>query len=341
MAEDCTPKCGDLSSPISSSSVIYKGELLTCIGADIPDTLESIVKKLDKAICQKLSDISALNRFINTGAGIELYTGQTVFGQNQIASLSSPDNSVNITYNPTTEEVNIEVDFPAIQNYVFTSDGTVNITRTTSAGTDTIDLSVVFPPEEFLTLEAGTGISIVDGTALNSKRISAVTTASYVAITGDSTITVTQTPDGSAASLSVNFPDPPIVPEQVQSDVLVTDNTSKAFIQNQNPTKVITSSINLSASDNNKVIIADTTQLNQAITITVPTPGSVGFPPTSNYFVGIIQKGTQTVTISGATSIPTGFQNKIEGNGHNAAIEIIPVSGTSPDVFLLGSLKSV
>jgi len=61
MENDCTPKCGDLSAPISASSVIYKGNILTCIGAEIPDTLESIVYKLDQAICDKLKRYWILN----------------------------------------------------------------------------------------------------------------------------------------------------------------------------------------------------------------------------------------------------------------------------------------
>lgn len=326
MADDCIPKCGEKHAPISAASIIYKGQLLSCIGADIPDTLESIVKKLDTAICQKLTDINALNRFINTGAGIELYLGQTVFGQNELATLSSPDNSVNITYNETTKEVNIEVDFPAIQDKVFTStDESVNIT---SVGNE-IDLSVVFPPEQYISLTEGDGISITTAQDGSSATIASTITASYISLSSDdNSVIIEPSVDGSSANLKVIHPDAPIIPEQVQSNVTELDVNSKAFIQNQNPTKSISANYTLTSADNNYVIVANSTSNN--ITITVPTTGI----PTNNYFVGIIQKGGNLVTINGADIIPTGYENKIEGNGHNAAIDII-----EGDVFLLGSLK--
>jgi len=116
MSQDCTPKCGEVSAPISASSIIYKGKVLTCIGAEIPETLEVLVHKIDKAICDKLKDIGSLNQLKNEGEGIELYLGESTTGQKEIATLTSPDESIIISFNSSTKEVGIELDFSKIQN---------------------------------------------------------------------------------------------------------------------------------------------------------------------------------------------------------------------------------
>ena len=328
MENDCTPKCGDLSAPISASSVIYKGNILTCIGAEIPDTLESIVHKLDQAICDKLEDIGSLTQLANTGGGIELYLGDSNTGKKEIATLVSSDNSVSIAYDSSTKEVNIKVDIPQIQSYIFSSDDgsvdialneegnevdlsvdSLNLTSNNSSVTitdgivpNTKNLAVNFEPQEFLTLESDDSITITNGSVPNSKR------------------------------LEVQFPDQQNIPTQVKSNVIERDPGSLAFIQNQNPNKVISENYTLISDDNGRTIVADAT--NQSITITVPNTNL----PTNNYFVGFIQKGIQAVTINGFDIKPEGFQKVIEGQGHNAAVEIVEIQGTRT-VFLLGSLK--
>lgn len=123
--DDCTPKCGEPNPPISSSTVIYKGELLSCIGADIPDTLESIIKKFDTALCKKIEDILNFNSLLNIGNGTEIYRGKNSLGRSEIATLSSPNNSVNISYNETTKEVNIETELsiPSLQEVIDQGEG--------------------------------------------------------------------------------------------------------------------------------------------------------------------------------------------------------------------------
>ena len=294
MENDCTPKCGDLSAPISASSVIYKGNILTCIGAEIPDTLESIVHKLDQAICDKLKDIGSLTQLANTGGGIELYLGDSNTGKKEIATLRSPDDSVSIVYNSETKEVDIEVDFPQIQSYIFSSDdGSVDIT-TNEEGNE-VDFSINFPDQELLNITSSDGsIVITDGLRRNTKN------------------------------LVVNFP-PPVT--QVKSDVQENNPFSPAFIRNKNSSAVKFNNYVLTPSDNNRVLLLDTTI--KSITISVPAT-----LPDNNYFVGFIQKGTNIVQINNSDVIPVGYTNVIEGEGHSAAIEII-----GGEVFLLGSLK--
>ena len=323
MENDCTPKCGDLSAPISASSVIYKGNILTCIGAEIPDTLESIVHKLDQAICDKLKDIGSLTELANTGGGIELYLGESNTGKKEIATLRSPDDSVSIVYNSETKEVDIEVDFPQIQSYIFSSDdGSVDIT--TKRDRNEIDFAVV---SEFLTLNSDDGsVSFVltESGSIADLSVNFPNQETTELESDDGSIDITEGSTADKIDLSVNFPK---APAQVKSNIIESNSNSPAFIQNQNPNKVKDENFSLVTADNNHVIVIDTTIQN----VTINIPGTL---PTNNYFVGFIQKGENLVLINNFNIKPTGYTNVIKGEGHSAAIEII-----GGEVFLLGSLK--
>ena len=323
MENDCTPKCGDLSAPISASSVIYKGNILTCIGAEIPDTLESIVHKLDQAICDKLKDIGSLTELANTGGGIELYLGESNTGKKEIATLRSPDDSVSIVYNSETKEVDIEVDFPQIQSYIFSSDdGSVDIT--TKRDRNEIDFAVV---SEFLTLNSDDGsVSFVltESGSIADLSVNFPNQETTELESDDGSIDITEGSTADKIDLSVDFSK---APAQVNSDITESDSNSSAFIQNQNPNKVKDENFSLVTADNNHVIVIDTTIQN----VTINIPGTL---PTNNYFVGFIQKGENLVLINNFNIKPTGYTNVIKGEGHSAAIEII-----RGEVFLLGSLK--
>ena len=360
MNNDCTPKCGEQNPPISSASIIYKGNILTCIGAEIPETLEVLIYKLDQAICDKLQDISSLSQLENVGGGIELYLGDSNTGKKQIATLRSPDDSVNITYDSETKEVNIEVDFPQIQSYIFSSDDgsvdittneegnevdlsvdSLNLTSNNSSVTitdgivpNTKNLAVNFELQEFLNITSSDGsIVITDGIVPNTKNLAVnFEPQEFLTLESDDSITITDGSVPNSKRLEVQFPDQQNIPTQVKSNVIERDPGSLAFIQNQNPNKVISENYTLISDDNGRTIVADAT--NQSITITVPNTNL----PTNNYFVGFIQKGIQAVTINGFDIKPEGFQKVIEGQGHNAAVEIVEIQGTRT-VFLLGSLK--
>lgn len=121
---------------------------------------------------------------------------------------------------------------------------------------------------------------------------------------------------------------------QVKSDILETDNTNPAFIENKNPQKVVNStSYTVTSADNNYVILVDTTSSN--ITIDVDM---INNPLPSNFFVGFIQKGSNKVSFTGDVIIPTQFQNTLIGEGHNAGIEVFNINGTD-EAYLTGSLN--
>jgi len=102
-------------------------------------------------------------------------------------------------------------------------------------------------------------------------------------------------------------------------------------VETKNLQKVISADYTLVAGDNNYSIKVNNGTT--PITITVPT----GLP--ENFFVGITQKSTADITISGAGGVtvtnPTGF--KIKGQGYYVGIEQI---GTSNSFDLLGNTKT-
>lgn len=102
----CEPiNCGCPIPDLSAECVVYKGDKLSCIGAEVPENLEVLLKKFDTAICAKLEDIIQQGNLVNIGEGIKLYAGTDNQGQRQIRTLLSSDGSIQITLNPEEESV--------------------------------------------------------------------------------------------------------------------------------------------------------------------------------------------------------------------------------------------
>ena len=106
----------------------------------------------------------------------------------------------------------------------------------------------------------------------------------------------------------------------LQADVLETNTSSKAYIQNKNPHKTVVlgpaGNYNVVDADNNYVIEIDNGANDVTIdfsTITI----------TNNYFVGFVQKGTGLVTFNNADVIPQYLISELYGQGHVAGLEII------------------
>lgn len=116
----CTQKnCGCPVPNLSARCVVYDGETLSCIGANTPDNLNNLLKKFDKAICEKLNTVLQKGDLVNIGNGIELYEGTNNLGQREIKTLVSSDNSVIIEANTDNETIDIKVDLPDATESLF------------------------------------------------------------------------------------------------------------------------------------------------------------------------------------------------------------------------------
>lgn len=303
ICEDKKP-CGCPIQDLSTDCVKYDGPALECSGITTPDILTQVIHKLDKFICDKFEN-TFIGELLNIGTGAKIYKRTNITGRQEVRTLESEDNSIVI------EE----------------KDNTISFSIDPSFGDDKYATSFTLEDKKLK-------IGLNDDTFLTPLDISSINTDNFLSdhptYTDATGSLVFPMNDGTNWSVSLN----PL--KQKQSDVTQTDLNDKSFIKNQNPTKVIIDDYVLKPEDNNYVIIADTT--NKNINIAVPNTGTVSFPPTDNYFVGFLQKGNNSVNITGVNTTPIGYINEIKGEGHNAAVEIVDISGTS-NVFLVGSLK--
>ena len=321
---DCPPQqdchqqdCGCPIPDLSAACVIYKGQELTCIGAEIPDTVESLLKKFDTAICSKLETILQQGDLVNVGNGIEFYKGTNNLGQREIRSLTSSDNSITINLDPNNEEVDI------------TFDGETFTLERESTTADAQVVSTFDSVNERYTFKGLKGLNDVTiGTDADGNITFDVDVPNQnITLTSPDNSAIITEPTLGNYEVEVNFP------SQQQSDVLESDVNSPAFINNQNPVKVVAATTSgaltyeLIEADNNKVILLDCTNNN----IIVNIPSTL---PDNNYFVGFLQKGTNTVNFTGYDIKPSGFEDEIQGEGHNAAVERI-----ASNSYLLGALK--
>lgn len=275
--------CGCPIPDLSAKCVIYDGETLSCIGADIPDNLNNLLKKFDKAICEKLNTVLQKGDLVNVGGGIELYKGIDNQGRREIRTLVSTDSSVIIELNEQENKVDLKVQLPEdIETFTLENES------------ETSDANIVSQYDD-----------------VNKKY-------TFKGLKSDS-INIQEDQQGNI-----------LLEVSVQSDVTEIETSSPAYIKNQNPVKTITSNYTVTEEDNNFVILVNST--NNPVTITIP---SVGLPE-NNFFVGFLQKGNGDVDFTGYDVKPSQFQDIIQGEGHNAAIEII-----EGEVFLIGALKEI
>jgi len=311
----CVQKtCGCPIPDLSSACVIYKGEELECIGAEIPDTVESLLKKFDEAICNKLEDILQQGDLKNIGNGIEFYAGTNNLGQREIRTLTSSDGSIVINLN--TEENEVDLTF----------DGELFTLEKESTTADAQIVSDFDPIDKKYTFKGlkSDSINIQEDSNGNVTLEVTIPDADVTITSPDNSATITET-SNNVFNLSVNYK---------QADVTETDDTKPSHIVNQNPVKVVTTTpsggaitYDLTPEDNNHVILLDASSAN--ITVNIPTS-----LPYDNYFVGFLQKGTNVINFTGYDIKPSGFEDEIQGEGHNAAVERI-----ASNSYLLGALK--
>ena len=352
-------ECGCPIPDLSAACVIYKGDELTCIGAEIPENLEVLLKKFDTAICNKLNTILEQGGLVNVGSGIEFYKGTNNLGQREIRTLTSSDGSIIINLDPNNEEVDITFDgqtftleresttadvqivseYDSVNNqYTFKGLKSLNNDLTI---TEDVDGNITFDINDqntFLNTITVNGDELIFGMN-NGVNLTAdlsligtdtyLDSASFDSNSGIITLTLN---DGSTIDVDISS-----VNSQVKSDFLEEDSNSFAFIENKNPQKYIngtTDFYSLTPSDNNYTIVVDTS--NQPVQIDVGTniSGVQG-----HYFVGFIQKGENPLTFLNYDVKPENYDAEMLGEGFAVAVEKIKVNSTQYEIFLMGDLK--
>ena len=341
--QDCKTKdCGCPIPDLSTSCIIYDGETLSCIGADTPDDVSSLLKKFDTAICNKLDFALSKGNLRNIGEGIELYKGVNGVGERELRTFISSDDTVEITINPEDESIDLKVDIPEVSLPTLENISTnpdANVFGSFNAFTNTYN----FRGLKSQSLTIGTD-------QLGNINIEAPVQPKSSVSSDDKSVSVTQV--GNNYDLEVNFPSPPSdknfissdqsvdiqvsendvdfsvdLQENVQGDVLESNSNNEAFIRNKNPQKTINSNYTLQASDNNYTIVVDST----VGSISINT-NAASLP--NNFFVGLVQKGGNAVNFTGTFLKALNTNAKIDGQARTVGVE--KVSG---DVFLIGDLE--
>ena len=325
----------------STDCSVYTGDNLSCSGIPKDTILTKVIQDLDAHICNKFQETTQYLTLVNVGEGAEIYKGISTIGNKEIRTLTSGNNNLL----DVVQEANSIVITPGTPSMEIVDD------------TDTLRYSVT-------TSGGSTVYAEVDLSAYKTESSSNFTGASYNTTTNEITITVEGESDiildletlnnhvqsGSYASSNikliltnadeVDIDITNLVSEiltatsnaQVQSDYLETSSSSKAYIENKNPTKTITlgvsGSYNVSNTDNNYIIGIDNGTNDISINLT-------GITNTNNFFVGFVQKGTGEVTFSGYTIKPESLSDVLYGQGHICSVEII-----NSTKYLHGTLKA-
>lgn len=322
----------------STDCSVYTGDDLPCTGILKDTVLTTVIQNMDAFICNKFEEVIQYLTLINIGTGAKIYKGITGIGNKEIRSIVSEDLTlVDILENANTIGIK-----PGIPSMTHISDILKLIITTAAGGTEfaSIDLSG-YNYDTFVqsaSFDYGTGnITIVRNNLEPDIVFSLGALDKYVTAGAYSTNTITLTlKDSTEVDIDVSTLAGEILAAaataQVKSNYLEANTSSAAFIQNKNPSKTETlgaaATYTVVTADNNKIIEVDNDVNNVTIAL-----GALA--ETTEFFVGFIQKGTGEVQFTGYGISPSGTGDKIFGQGHVAAVEII-----NSTKYLTGTLKA-
>lgn len=338
--------CNCIQKDMSTDCIVYTGDDLECSGIKQNTILTTVIQNLDAFICNLRDEIYAYivqaTTLLNIGGGAEIFKQANGLGNKELRTIVSEDTAhLDIVQNVDTIGVRagvhrLELDsgtdiLSLIVNTVTAGDTTLSTIDLSEFNYDTFVQSASFSTvNQILTIVRNNGEPDinVDLSFLDNHVISGLYAANNIALTlTDSSVVNID------VSLLVNEILVAAAAANLQADVLETNTSSKAYIQNKNPHKTVVLGVagnyNVLDADNNYVIEIDNGANDVTIdfsTITI----------TNNYFVGFVQKGTGLVTFNNADVIPQDLTNEIYGQGHVAGMEIIAATK-----YLAGTLNAL
>jgi len=334
----CTCPVKDLKTDCS----VYNGATLGCSGIESGTILTSVIQQLDAFICNKFTEAINYLTLINIGGAAEVYKGISGIGNKEIRTLMSGDLTLidvvqdtdTINFTPGTPSLSLDSGTDILSLIVTTLGGATTFSNIdlSEYNYDTFVQSASFSNITFdltITRNNAEPDIVVPLDFLNKY----VSSGAYNA--GADTITLTLL-DASTVVIDVSTLVSEILADaaaaQVQADVLETNTSSKAYIQNKNANKTVVLGVagnyNVVDADNNYVIEID----NGINDVTIDL---LNVTATNNFFVGFVQKGTGLVTFNNAGSIPLDLTNVLYGQGHVAALSVV-----NSTKYLHGGLKA-
>jgi len=365
--ESCNCPSKDMSTDCST----YTGDDLSCSGIKKNTILTKVIADLDAFICNVRTEIIRYTALVNIGTGAKIYKGINELGKKEIRTIvSSNINLIDVEEAETT--VNISAGIPSLQlesgmlslivttlagatsfGQISLSDYTQDtFVQSASFDPNTLDITItrnnsednIVIPLDFLRNHISSGsyanniiaLTLLDGSIVNVNLNQLVSELLTAAATDATTKANTaQSAAASDATTKANAAESAAIiaaaAAQIQSDYLENNTASKAYIINRNPSKTVllgvSGSYSISDGDNNYIIEIDNGTNNVTVSASAVTLGT-------SFFVGLIQKGTGTVTIAGVDIVPEQLTNVIFGQGHTCAIEAI-----NNTKYLIGTLK--
>lgn len=364
-ATKCVEKNCSCAVRIGSDCWTYTGDDLECSGIKKDTIGTEAIQQLDAFICDKFDEVQKFFTIKNVGTGANSYKGISLLGEKELRSITKTGDLITVTQN--TNDINISIDEQGLTDFIEDllppdSNSTYSVSNlstgakvykdTTTAGNNTqFNLRSILQSGDLVTVTEGTNDITI---SIDEDKLEDFVEALIPTPTTDSTYSVSNLSDGaqiykdsttsgantqfnirslksSTLTVTQNTNDITIeAPAQTKANVLETNSTSAAFIQNKNPTKTVTlgtgGNYDVVDADNNYVIEIDNSSNNVTIDFSNITI-------TNNFFVGFVQKGTGSVTFVGYDIKPVDFTDVLYGQGHVAAVEVI-----SSTIYLFGTL---
>ena len=189
MSCGCTDPCQPNSIPctcearVTSDCVTVSGATSNCLAIDDNLLLTDYLTQMDERICEKVDSVTNFIALENVGTGSQLYKGDSLLGKKQIRTVKSIDPNLVVTQ--TDDEIQLDLNIPAIVPPDGTETKLVSGTNTTVAGNGSIatpySVNVAFP-----TPPDGSETKIVAGT--NTTVTGSGTTASPYVVNSTDTV---------------------------------------------------------------------------------------------------------------------------------------------------------
>ena len=171
MSCGCTDPCQPNSIPctcearVTSDCVTVSGATSNCLAIDDNLLLTDYLTQMDERICEKVDSVTNFIALENVGTGSQLYKGDSLLGKKQIRTVKSLDPNLVVTQ--TDDEIQLDLNIPAIVPPDGTETKLVSGTNTTVAGNGSIatpySVNVAFPtPSDGseTKINAGTNVTV-------------------------------------------------------------------------------------------------------------------------------------------------------------------------------------
>ena len=138
MSCGCTDPCQPNSIPctcearVTSDCVTVSGAASNCLAIDDNLLLTDYLTQMDERICEKVDSVTNFIALENVGTGSQLYKGDSLLGKKQIRTVKSLDPNLVVTQ--TDDEIQLDLNIPAIVPPDGTETKLVSGTNTTVAG---------------------------------------------------------------------------------------------------------------------------------------------------------------------------------------------------------------